>query len=99
MLQFVGSSLQNPITGTKRTLVERLGARARQGSFEGLDFGYVPFESGDFFFDNNIALIDLMKDGRGVWLREMYLTAGRDGKLTNSHTLRPFASPLRNPVL
>ena len=99
VLQFVGSSLQNPITGTKRTLVERLGAQARQGSFEGLDFGYVPFESGDFFFDNNIALIDLMKDGRGVWLREMYLTAGRDGKLTNSHTLRPFASPLRNPVL
>lgn len=97
LLQLVGSSLQNPITGFQRTLVERLGTQVRQGSIEGLDFGYVPFESGDLFFDNNVALIDLIKDSRGVWLRETYLTAGKDGKLTRSHTLRPFSFPLRSP--
>jgi hypothetical protein len=88
--------MQNPPTGKKRTAVTYAGNAARRASFGGLDFEYLPFASENFFFDSNIALVDLVKDQRGVWLQEKYLTASRKGGLEPSRVMRAPAAPMRS---
>ena len=87
ILQLVGSSLQNPPPAWKRKAL-KYGGTVRMASFGGLTFTYIPFPKGDFFYDNNIALVDLVRDSRGVWLHQQYLTAIRNGELGVTRKMR-----------
>ncbi|HEV8324732.1 MAG TPA: hypothetical protein VG389_24155 [Myxococcota bacterium] len=93
LLQLVGSSMQNHPTGGKRTALKLTARAARGARLGGLDFGYVPFDRGDLLIDNNLALVDLVRDARGVWLQERYLTAAPDGRLTVTRTMRALSAP------